>query len=189
LSDVGRVRVAAAALIQAVACAPSQSFRPASLRGAPAHEVGLALSNVEARPYVVEPTQRVGQGWWSVPLNEHWALTALAAFDASSVLGGAGLRMSVARTRRVALAVELEVGLFYAGLSVPAALGLWPGSALYCSPRLGNWGPDITAFVPCGLTVAVVDGFSIRAEGQVSWAEFQYYNRRVHWGFAVAHQW
>jgi hypothetical protein len=173
-----------------MACAPSQSFRPASLVGPDrAHEVGIALSNIEARPYVVEPTQRVGQGWWTIPLNPDWSLTALAAFDAASLLGGVGLRMSIARSRRVALAVELEAGLFYAGVSVPVALGLWSGSALYCSPRLGNWGPDITPFLPCGLTVEVVDGFSVRAEGQVSWAEFQYYNRRVHWGFAVVHQW
>jgi len=196
LRDVTRARIGAAIGAAALGagelgCAPSQSFRPASPVGAePAHEVGLALSNVEARPYVAESTQRIGQGWWTTTLNDRWSLSAVAAFDTSALLGGAALRLSVARSRRVALAAELELGLFYAGVSVPAALRLWPpGSALYCAPRLGNWGPDITLFLPCGVSLAVSRAFSIRAEGQVSWAEFQYYNRRVHWGIAVAHQW
>jgi hypothetical protein len=189
LKGAERVGITLAWLLHGVACAPSQSFRPARLVGEDAHEVGIALSNIEARPYVVEPTQRVGQGWWATPLNEHWSLAIAAAFDASAVVGGAGLRFSIARSRRVALAVELELGLFYAGVSIPAALGLWPGGALYCSPRLGNWGPDVTPFLPCGLAVEIIDGFSVRAEGQLSWAEFQYYNRRAHWGFAVAHHW
>ena len=183
-------RAVFAAFPLAVACAPSQSFRPASLDHNPhSHEMGLAFSSVEPRPYVEEPTQRIGQGWWTTGLGDRWSLSAVAAFDTSSIVGGGALRMSVARSRRVALAVEFEAGLFYAGLSVPVALGLWPGGALYCSPRLGNWGPDITPFLPCGLSVDILDGLSLRAEGQVSWAEFLYYNRRVHWGFAVAHQW
>jgi hypothetical protein len=183
-------RAALAALPLALACAPSQSFRPASLSGnANDRELGLAFSSVEPRPYVAEPTQRIGQGWWTTQLGERWSLSAVGAFDTSSVLGGAALRWSVARSRHVALAMELELGLFYAGFSVPASLGLWPGGALYCSPRLGNWGPDLTPFLPCGLSVDVSRGLSLRAEGQVSWAEFQYYNRRVHWGFAVAHRW
>ena len=47
----------------------------------------------------------------------------------------------------------------------------------------------MTPFLPLGVSAQILETLSLRAEGQVSWADFKYYNRRVHWGLAVAHQW
>jgi hypothetical protein len=121
--------------------------------------------------------------------RERWSVTALAAFDTSSALGGAGLRWDAFRSSRFELATELEGGFAWASVSAPASLRLWPGALLYTSPRFGNWGSELTPFLPVGLSAEIIDGILIRAEAQVSWSDFQYYNRRVHWGFAIAHQW
>ena len=73
--------------------------------------------------------------------------------------------------------------------SVPLALRIIDQTWLYSAPKLGNWGPEITPFVPLGLTVRIVDGFSLRCEGQLSWADWKYYNRRLHLGLGGAIQW
>jgi hypothetical protein len=174
-----------------VACAPSQSFRPAgSLLDDRSQELGLAFSSVEPRPYVNEESQLVGQLWWTKKLDERWLLTALAAVDTSpAALGGAAFRYDAFRSQRVDMAAEVEVGLFWASLSVLGSLELWHGTALYCSPRIGNWGPDVTPFIPVGLSSELFDGIALRAEAQLSWADFEGYNRRLHWGLALAHQW
>jgi hypothetical protein len=172
------------------ACAPSQGFRPAGLLDAERpRELGLAFSSVEARPYVEETAQYVGQAWWSLKLDERWALTTLAAFDSSAAAAGAALRFDIASGQRAALAAEVEGGLAWVAVGVPATLRLWRGSALYTAPRLGTWGSDITPFVPIGVSVSLARSLVLRAEAELSWADFRYYNRRLHWGFAIAHQW
>jgi hypothetical protein len=174
----------------AVACAPSQSFRPAgSLDHGRTSEVGLALSSVEKRPYVDEPTQRIGQAWFSERLDERWSLTAIGAFDTTSVLGGAALRWDAVSGQRISLAGELEVGLFWAGAAIPASVRLWRSVSVYTAPRLSNWGPEVTPFIPAGVSAEIAGTVVLRAEAQLSWAGFQYYNRRLHWGLAVAHEW
>ena len=153
------------------------------------HELGIAISSIEPRPYVQEPAQRLGQAWWMQRLNERWLFTTLVAFDTSAVLGGTALRWDAFPGGRLAVSPELELGLFWAAASVPMTLRLWQGTGIYTSPRLGNWGAEVTPFIPVGVTSELFLGLVLRAEAQLSWANFQYYNRRVHWGFAVAHQW
>jgi hypothetical protein len=176
-------------LLVAVACGPSQGFRPA---GFPSDgrdtEIGLAVSSIEPRPYVNEATQRVGQAWWSVKLDERWSLSTIVGFDTSSLLGGAALRYELVDSSWFALAGEAEAGLFWAGISVPVSLRVWR-LALYSTPRLSNWGPNVTPFIPVGLSVKIADALIVRGEAQLTWADFQYYNRRVHWGVAIAHEW
>jgi hypothetical protein len=181
-------RVLLAAMI---ACSPSQGFRPAgTLDYGRDDELGLAVSRIGARPYVNETTQYAGQAWWSTRLDERWDLTALGAFDEGSAAGGAALRYDIATGRWAALAAEAEVGLFWVALSVPMTFRVLPRRlVLYSAPRLGTWGPELTPFIPLGVSAQILETLSLRAEGQVSWADFQYYNRRVHWGLAVAHQW
>ena len=173
-----------------IACAPSQGFRPAgTLDYGREDELGVAVSRVGARPYINETTQYVAQAWWSTRLDERWALSALGAFDEGSAAGGAALRFDIATGRWAALAAEVEGGLFWAAVSVPMTFRVGRRLGLYSAPRLGMWGPQVTPFLPLGVSVQIVETLSLRAEGQVSWADFQYYNRRVHWGLAVAHQW
>lgn len=186
----GRRGVALALLASAAACAPSQGFRPAGMPDADRpRELGLAFSSVEARPYVEETAQYLGQAWWSLRLDERWALTTLAAFDSSAVAGGAALRVEIASGKRAALAAEVEGGVAWGAVGVPATLRLWRGSALYTAPRLGTWGSEITPFIPLGLSAPIARSIALRAEAELSWAGFRYYNRRLHWGFAIAHQW
>lgn len=173
-----------------MACAPSQSFRPAgALLDDRSQEFGLALSSVEPRPYVNESTQRVGQLWWTTRLEGQWSLSALAAVETDAAVGGAALRWDALRSKHVDVAGELELGLFWASAAVLGSLELWHGTAVYCSPRVGNWGPDVTPFIPVGLTSEIFDSMVLRAEAQLSWADFEGYNRRLHWGLALAHQW
>ena len=172
------------------ACSPSQSFRPGGgLVSGRSNEIGIALSSIEPRPYVEEPTQRLGQVWWMHALDERWLFTTLLAFDTSAVLGGTALRWDALPGSRLAVSPELELGLFWAAASVPVTLHLWQGTGIYTSPRIGNWGAEVTPFIPVGVTSELFGGFVLRAEAELSWANFQYYNRRLHWGFAVAQQW
>jgi hypothetical protein len=172
------------------ACAPSQSFRPAgSVREGRRYELGVALSNVRPRPYVNETTQSVGQAWWTLMLREPWSMTVIAGFDSSSALAGAALRLDALRTRYVKISPEAELGFAWGALGLPVSLEPYRGVVIYTAPRIGNWGDEVTPFIPLGLGGELFGGFVLRAEVQVSWAEFQYYNRRVHWGFAAAQQW
>lgn len=172
------------------ACAPSQGFRPAGmLDAARPRELGVALSSVGPRPYVEETAQYVGQAWWALRLDERWELTTLAAFDSSAAAAGAALRCEIASGQRAVLAAEVEAGVAWAAVGVPATLRLWRGSAVYTAPRLGTWGSDITPFVPLGVSAQIARSIAVRAEAELSWADFRYYNRRFHWGFAIAHQW
>jgi hypothetical protein len=179
-----------ALLVSAAACAPSQGFRAAGmLDGERPRELGIAFSSVEARPYVEETAQYLGQVWWTLRVDERWALTTLAAFDSSAAAAGAALRFDVVSGQRAALAVEVEGGVAWAGVGMPATLRIWRGAALYTAPRLGTWGSDITPFIPLGVSVPIARSLALRAEAELSWADFRYYNRRLHWGFAVVHQW
>lgn len=152
-------------------------------------ELGIAFSSVGARPYVEETAQLVGQAWWMLRLDERWAFTTLAAFDSSAAAVGAALRYQLASGSRAALAAEVEGGVAWAALGVPATLRLWRGGALYTAPRLGTWGSELTPFVPLGISAQIARSVALRAEAELSWADFRYYNRRLHWGLAIAHQW
>jgi len=172
-----------------VACAPAQSFRPAgALPPGRQGEVGVAFSRVGPRPYVAEAARPLGQAWWSTKWGERWLSSVLIGFDQSALLGGWALRRDILQGRFTG-AVEAEIGLAWAAVSLPVSFAWSDHFASYCAPRLGNWGPQLSGFLPCGLSAEPWDGFSVRGELQLSWADFQYYNRRVHLGFALAQQW
>lgn len=172
------------------ACAPSQGFRPAGAPGTGrAHELGLAISSVRPRPYVIEPAREVGQVWWAARLRQPWSITTLLAFDVSALAAGAALRFDALHTRALTLSAEAEGGFAWGAVSLPVALRVWNETGIYCSPRLGNWGALLTPFLPCGVQGELAQGLMLRGELQLSWADFEAYNRRAHWGVAVAHQW
>jgi hypothetical protein len=171
-------------------CAPSQSFRPALAPGVGnQQELGLALSTVEPRPYVAEPARRLAQAWWTQRLGRRWAFSTLVGFDASAVLAGVAFRFDALRTRWFVAAAEVDAGFLWGGLSLPLAARIANVGGVYCAPRLGNWGSELTGSVPCGLEARLMDGLVARAELQLGWADFEHYNRRLHWGVAFAHQW
>lgn len=152
-------------------------------------EVGLGVSRVSPRPYINEASQYLGQAWWSTKLDTDWSLSAIGAFDEGSAAGGAALRFDIASGRWAALATEVEGGLFWAAFSVPMSFRVWRSNVLYTAPRLGTWGPEITPFIPLGASVQIAETLALRAEAELSWAGFEYYNRRLHGGLAIAHQW
>jgi hypothetical protein len=173
-----------------VACAPSQSFRPAGVLPTDRmHEVGLAVSSVGPRPYVDERARPVAEAWGDTRLGEHWISTALLGFDESALFAGGALRFDALRMRHFAASAEAELGFAWAAVSLPLALRFTDRFVAYCSPRLGNWGTHLTGFVPCGLSADIYDGLGVRGEVQFSWENFEYYNRRVHWGLAVTQEW
>lgn len=120
-------------------------------------------------------------------IGEAWSLSALLAVDASAVAAGAALRRDLVRGRYLTASAEVEGGFGWIAVSLPAALSIIPELGLYCSPRLGNWGPALTPFLPCGINVDLPQGLSLRGELQLTWTDFEPYNRRLHWGFGVAH--
>jgi hypothetical protein len=130
----------------------------------------------------------MAQGWWSARWGERWLSSVLLGFDHSALLGGWALRGDIVQ-RRFTAAAEAEVGFAWAAFSLPMSFAVSESLRVYCAPRLGNWGPDLTPFLPCGVSGELWDGFVLRGEGQVSWADFQYYNRRLNFGLAVAQQW
>jgi hypothetical protein len=129
-----------------LACAPSQSLRPAHALGERDHELGLAVSRIGPRPFVIEPARQVAQGWWSTKLGEHWATSALVAFDTSGVLAGSALRVDLWRGSSFAAASEIELGFLWAAASLPLSLRVYGDAWLYASPRIGHWGPHFAPF-------------------------------------------
>lgn len=180
----------AASFVLCSACAPSQSFRPPrSPDSSLEDELGLAVSSVRPRPYVTESTRVVAQGWWTTRLGSAWEFSTIVAFDASAAALGTALRWDYLKLPRVTSSIEAEAGFGWAALALPAAFWVTPELGVYCAPRLGNWGPLLTPFVPCGASIEVWKDMTLRAEVQLSWADFQTYNRRVHWGLGAAHAW
>lgn len=170
-------------------CAPAQSFRPASALTADRQaEVGVALASVGSRPYVEERARPMAQGWWSSRLGRRWQSSVLLGFDQSALLAGGALRFLAAQGRFWA-AAEVEAGFAWAAVSLPVAVELWQPLGLYCSPRVGNWGVELSGFVPCGASIELGSGLVVRVELQLSWAGFAYYNRREHVGLGLIQQW
>lgn len=173
----------------ATGCAPAQSFRPAAALPPARHaELGLAVASVGPRPYVAERARPLAQGWYTRRTGERWESSLLVAFDQAALLAGGALRYQPWRGP-FTVAAELEAGFAWAALSLPLAWHPSEPLGLYCSPRLGNWGPELTGFVPCGASVQLGGGVVLRGELQLSWADFAHYNRRLHAGVGIAHQW
>jgi hypothetical protein len=187
---LGIVCVALAAASLAIGCAPPMSLRP--IGGLPLDrnaEVGAAFVRVGARPYVEESWQGVGQAWGSLRVSPALDLSAVTAFDNSGFAFGAAAKLAYVRGSRVWLGVEGEAGWAWAALALPASLRIVGELRVYTAPRIGNWGSEWTPGIPVGVSVPIYGGFVLRAEGQVSWADFKYYNRRFLAAGAVVFQW
>lgn len=176
-------------LVGAVGCAPVASFRPASgiMKGKKV-EVGGGATAVSPRPYVIEEWQGVGQVWVSGDINRVSNLSGIIVADDTAMAVGGAIRLTYLRADRFAGAVEGEIGYAFGAVSLPCALRLFDETWLYAAPRLGNWGLDAVFGVPAGASVRVVDGLMLRVEWQRSWQGFKYYNRRDHFGGAIAQQ-
>lgn len=170
-------------------CAPLASFRPASgLMPGKRLEVGAGAVAVGPRPFVEESTQGAGQLWLMGDTSPLVTLSAIGAFDDDAFALGGALRLNAVRTGRFAGGVEGELGYAWAAISLPLAVRAFDQTWLYSAPRLGNWSDDPSFGVPLGASVRVYDGFVLRAEAQLSWQDFKYYNRRFTFGGGAAYQ-
>lgn len=170
-------------------CSPVASFRPASgLMNDRDLEVGVGAAAVSPRPYVEEPWQGVGQFWVMGEPTRFLALSAIGAFDDEAFALGGAARLNYLRLDRFVAGAEGEAGLLWAAVSLPFAVRVFDQSFVYSAPRLGTWSSDALVSLPLGTSVRIYDGFMLRAEGQVTWQGFHYYNRRVVVGGAAAYQ-
>jgi hypothetical protein len=152
--------------------------------------VGLGGDVQGPRPYVDEPSRGAGQAWASGRVAERLTLTGIAAFDPSAFALGGAARIDLAKTRRIALGVEPELGFLWAALDVPFAIRLWDEAWIYTSPWFGTRGVDWSLDLPVGLSVHAIDGFIMRAEYAVSWShDLVYAERRDRFAFGLAYQW
>lgn len=174
-----------------IACAPPSDFRPpnALVESDRTFEAGAGVTNVSARPYVDEPSQTIGQIWFSGRPTRWLNLSAVGAFDNDGGAGGIGALARYLTTDRFVAGVGAEVGFAWAGASLSGAVRLFDRTWVYAAPRVYNWGDAPTVGIPAGVSARIVDGFVLRAEGQVSWADLKYYNRRTHLGGALVYTW
>jgi hypothetical protein len=172
-------------------CAPLADFRPPSalVRGGRNFEVGGGGVYVTPRPYVVESGHANGQLWFTGKAASWLSLSLAGAFDSRSALGGAAALARIVTTDRFVGGTGVELGFAWAGASVSGAFRLFDDAWIYTAPRLSNWGKFLDFGVPVGLSLPIVDGFVLRAEGQASWEKLAYYNRRIHVGGALAYEW
>lgn len=185
----GLLRLYLLTAVLAAGCAPLASFRPPTgLLEQRSLEIGAGGVALSPRPYVQESWRGAGQVWGRGPVTEWLELGGVVAFDDEAALGGVTAQGRYARTDRFAGAVEVELGWAWGALALPVAVRLFDQSWLYASPRLGNYGDELTPGIPLGLSLRIWDGLMVRAEGQLSWAGFRYYNRRAHLGLALAYQ-
>jgi hypothetical protein len=152
-------------------------------------EVGAALAGVGPRPYVIENWQAVGQVWGTKRISRVIDVSAITAFDDSGLALGAAVKFAYVSGSRVWLGAEAEAGAVWAAIALPASLRIAGEFRVYTAPRLGNWGSNLTPGIPIGVNIPIYQGFVLRAEGQVSWADFKYYNRRVLAAGALVYQW
>jgi hypothetical protein len=181
-----------AALICCAACtAPITDMRPpcALVREDRQFEAGGGAAMVTPRPYVIESSHGEGQLWFTDRVVPWLSLSGVVAFDANSPKAGvAGLARYVTTDRFIA-GVGAEAGYaWYAG-SLSAAGRLFDDTWIYVAPRIYNWGIYATPGIPAGITARVYRGFHLRAEAQLSWQEFKYYNRRLHLSAAAVYEW
>lgn len=151
-------------------------------------DVGAGLVSIQPRPYVNEPTYYVGQLWASRRMSESLKLSGIIALDRDAAAGGTSLAWLPVRGL-VTAGVEAELGYAWAALGLPMSLALYDDFlTVYSTPRLGTWGSTLTPSVPLGLSIDLAASIELRAEVQVSWPDFLYYNRRVQGGLALAYQ-
>src|SRR3954466_613391 len=182
--------LALGAVTLALGCAPPMCMRPVG--GLPLTrnaEVGAAFAGVGPRPYAEESWQGVGQAWGTMRVSPAVDLSAITAFDPSGFALGGAVKVAFVRGSRVWLGAEAEAGWAWAAAVLHASLRIVGELRIYTAPRFGNWGTEWTPGIPLGVSVPIYDGFVLRAEGQVSCADFKYCNRRVLAAGAVVYQW
>lgn len=178
-----------------MACAPFADFRPpnALVESDRTFEAGAGVVHVSPRPYVDESPKNVSQFWFSGRPTRWLNLSFVGAVDSHPAAGGvAGGVSALARyvtTDRFVAAAEVEAGYAWAGTSLSGAVRLFDRTWVYAAPRFYNFGDAPTVGIPAGISARIVEGFVLRAEGQVSWADLQYYNRRTHLGAALVYTW
>jgi hypothetical protein len=177
--------------LPALGCAPLASMRPAGeLAGNDrSWEVGGAAIEFGPRPYVIESWQTVGQVWGTARLSSSIEVSAMATFDDSAAAAGGALRWTPVRLGPLAAGVEGEIGYSWAALSLPLGVKVVRPLWLYAAPRLGTQGIHLTPGVPVGISVETLPGLMLRGEAQLSWQEFQAYQRRLHLAVGLAYQW
>lgn len=144
---------------------------------------------VGPRPYVEESSHGEGQLWFTGKVAPWLSLTGVGAFDTHTAKGGVAAVARYVTTDRFVAGVGAEAGYaWYAG-SLSAAGRLFDDTWIYFAPRLSNWGLFLAPGFPLGVSARVYGGFHLRAEAQVSWEDFKYYNRRFHFAGAAAYEW
>lgn len=170
-------------------CSPIANLRPASgLMPGKKLEVGAGAAALGPRPFVAEDWESTGQVWVSGNTSSSITLSAIGAFDTDAFAAGGAVRLNIVREELVAFGVEGELGYAWAALSLPVALRLFDESWIYSAPRLGTWSTDGIFSVPLGVSLRIYEGFALRGEAQVSWQNFQSFNRRVHLAGAAVYQ-
>ena len=170
-------------------CAPIASFRPASgLMDDRSLEVGVGAAVVTKRPYVDEPMRGAGQLWVTGEPTRWLSLSGITVFDTGAAGVGGAARVNYLRKQNFVAGVEGEAGFAWVGASLPLSLRLFDQTWLYGGPRIANWGIDPVIGATGGVSTRITGGFILRAETQLSWQDFKYYNFREHFGLAAAYQ-
>jgi hypothetical protein len=172
-----------------VGCSPIANLRPASgLMPGKKLELGGGVAALGPRPFVSEDWESSGQIWVTGNASPKITLSGITAFDTDALAAGAALRLNALSEDRVAGGIEGELGYAWAAVSRPFALRVFDQSFVYTAPRLGTWSTGPIFGMPLGVSLRVYEGFMIRAEAQISWQDFKYYNRRAHLAAGVAYQ-
>ncbi len=173
------------------ACAPVASMRPAGelLERQRTAELGVAMTGLGPRPYVVESWQYIGEMWGTVALGHDLEISGIGLLDDQAVAGGGAVRWTPLRPHPLAVGVEVEAGFAWAAFSLPFSLHVAPPFWIYSAPRLGNLGYYLTPSLPLGLSLETLPGLVLRAEAQISWEQFLAYQRRTHAAAGLAYQW
>lgn len=173
----------------ATGCAPIAGFRPASgIMDGKQAEVGVGAAALGPRPFVDEKASGAGQFWASTRATRRLTVSGIGAVDLGRLALGGGLRVDALRTRRVVIGGEGELGLLWAGASVPFAVRLVDETWVYTAPRIGTRGVDWLVELPAGLSVRIYDGLMLRPEYRATWVEGIAYERRHVVGLGVAWQ-
>ena len=174
----------------ALSCAPPAHLRPPSApEQGHTDEVGIAVVGVSSRPFVDEKASRSTQMWYTRELDRRWILSFISAYGDGALLAGSALRFEAVSSNTFSTGAEVEAGFLWGAVSVPIDLHLHDRIHLYAAPKLGNWGAELTPFVPVGLNTRLSGGLYLRVELQMSWADFDYYNRRTHAAAALTYDW
>ncbi|HET9932037.1 MAG TPA: hypothetical protein VFQ35_15145, partial [Polyangiaceae bacterium] len=170
-------------------CAPVAMMRPPGVIGDDrSFEAGSAVASLGKRPYVEESAQYTGQAWFSADVKRWLTLSGIAAFDTSAAAVGGAARWNALRTGRFTVGPELEFGYAWTAASLGGSVRVIGRNYVYTAPRFGTMGSHWSVGVPAGVSIDLTHGFALRAEGQLSWQELKYYNRRLHLAAGLAYQ-